>query len=205
MLVLARVHAETFPPGNCCQECMNRGATRAQCDWDGRQHFTCRPGVECIFYERSHGFDHYLMVGYCAPCPVGFYRQLCSCTPCTSEGFCDLTRFYLRTTCTNGLNTDCVFCQTCGLGKFSNGGCNTQTRTQDRVCSDCPSGTYRSSLSVASCSPCRTCDLSLRQRRTACGTVHDRTCVVCPEGSIVTGNDLEPSDAKHPSRLSSCG
>ena len=192
MLVLARV-AEGYAPGSCCQYCKDRDARNdeAYCDDAYKQHFTCRPGVQCIPYERSHGYDYYRAFGGCGYCPVGFFWQLCACAPCRSEGFCDLSHYYLKTVCANGYDMECEYCRTCGIGTYSDGGCNTGTRTQNRVCTECPAGTFRSSLDVQSCTTCKTCNLGGRERRTACNREYDRTCVTCGFGQIVTGGDLD--------------
>jgi hypothetical protein len=50
---------------------------------------------------------------------------------------------------------------------------------------------FRSNVAMANCAVCRTCDVTARQRRTACLADSDSTCEPCNEGFIVTGSALD--------------
>lgn len=184
----------------CCNYCLGLSSTNTLefCGYTYRGSFCCSGG-SCEKYSVRNKVtcsEPVLQrVDGCSNCPAGFYRDQrrtqCLCDACTNPvgaGCVNVNGWYVSKECGPENDMECSQCNSCPIGEQWTGQCFNKEGTH---CEACPSGKYRSSLSMASCSSCITCDTNQRQRRTACGPINDRTCVQCDQGSIVTGADLD--------------
>ena len=203
LLILMCMAGVCWTTSPCCNTCLSLRVTNTIeiCDNFYNSFFYCNPTCR-LWSATIDGYDgidrdKIVRVYGCEDCPSGHYRDLlttqCYCEACTTH-----TNFrcmpdagwYISTPCGPNNNRVCSRCDTCGLGTYTSA-CTDFSLT----CATCLSGTYRSELANQACSPCKQCSLQQRQRRTACGPIYDRTCETCPEGSIVTGADLNVCSA----------
>ena len=187
----------------CCQTCLNNNAIYSYkfdiCNGGGQFYYCTNANDQSTCNIKGSNQPVTLYVGRCDPCIAGWYRPNdanCDCRKC-SYSFCAAGmpgNYYYAQLCTPDQDVACTLCQTCAPGTYMTKECGVPAFTNNRECSSCPAGTYKSSLGSAACTQCSSCSTALRQKRTApCGPINDRTCEMCPVGNIVTqaGSDLD--------------
>ena len=118
----------------------------------------------CQFGEyRSGGCDGHVD-SICSPCRV----SLQDCMPWEYlNGTCDGSSVFLP---------HCTNISTCGLGQQTK---QQPTRTSDRLCMACPSGTYASNPGMESCSSCTSSCSKGKYMSEACTVISDIQCTLC--------------------------
>jgi hypothetical protein len=185
----------------CCESCISRSRsynTEAICNQVQRQFFVCPTLTTCRLANRG---EYGIEVGVCQICPEGWTRnfndedarlgryQTCDCVPCQSESGCSpIVNQYIGQVCTRDYQTRC--CYNCAIGQYPTEAC--KIALEPSPCGPCPAGKYRDSASMTVCQDCSIiCDVTQRQRKTACGPVYNQRCETCSTGHIVTGAGMD--------------
>jgi hypothetical protein len=179
---------ESYTLTPCCDTCMRY-------DWGQGEIGECNVFVESYLLDIND--DRVTRIGGCQACPVNYFRrgESCDCASCSCAYWLPTygEERYNAGSCggSNGGNCDGICRGRCEAGQGESHGCGTPDTNRGRECSTCAAGKYRNDLNTLVCADCKTCSTALRERRTPCGPVYDRTCVQCSAGNIVTGADLD--------------
>ncbi|XP_047583018.1 tumor necrosis factor receptor superfamily member 14 isoform X3 [Lutra lutra] len=168
-LAMAPCKEEEYPVGSeCCPKCSPGYRVKEACgELTGTVCAPCDPGT---YTAHLNGLSECLQCRVCDPAMGLVTRQKCSQTENT-VCVCDQGHF-----CVSEDGDDCAECSPhtpCRPGQRVQ---SRGTEWQDRVCEDCPPGTFSPSGTLEECQPWSTCDGPLQTQAEPGTSSSDVTC-----------------------------